>query len=950
MMRLRLIGWQVGIANHTARRSMYSVMPFTTPNPLEPVVRRYLQHAKSGNVFAARTSEQRLLSDMDRYLNDIATARGRIRDLVLSDTTLSEDTKREKLYTVEHMTDADIESYNFADNPPRIKRPKCDIFPFKVSKETTDAVRAHVEQCCSRGSERALLCSVGCAGSGRSVMHLHTIAAAVRMMEGMVQEYTNGNASERERLRPLGFYVSFKYQTAAEKDVQLRKQEMLSYIDCDCPPDGVPVIDWGGRKASYEDFCAEVLAHCNLGNDEANFRGITAALRAVLAWDGPMFISVDDLELAYKHQVQNISAGLIDVCEALLVNDEALLTRCDGKRPVFESYLAVSAYGAVDPVAAVTKSGRDLIMQPMGGLVPHDITAFLLDTAKMLQSQYADLFGDKPYLRSNAQQFFLIHASLCSGHPNTLFECVEGHSHDIRDGSSFSFFLLTPELRRRIIWLRRGPVVLQVPVDEKSCLDACRLVVGLETENIFDKRCNSSRRLFALSLSKDCAVTQAHPTRALVSPRFLSTIVKYLQGTKYDALRRHCKDLVRAVERHADLALALDEACHQLVRYPGNLSCRVLMARWHKATAISFEDLTFATLRIRFHCVLSEEGATGEKLLGGLLSHIRDDGFLGTTFKRGPLLLVEEVGNSPSFLFDGYSDSDVDYHTNVETARLRAELESARTWWNSNGVTLLQKALPAYRKTHSSSYELLQVALANKQHFCFKPCNPNNHCADSQIFLLEENDGELSWVVIEVQNKLWPDNFEPQTQETTTTPLYVTDKWRQLVAHMPERLVIDGSTHTFRHVRLLITANPVKEEKFVATMSTPPEEMSLYAEANGAFIHMLKTNTRDEIESKVREWATTVRDPRWEETSFPPEDATERARMLLGTMWYHENLLWKENRSQPVPMGHGRVIAECCMDLDTISKWCPTVSMLPGNIAIMQKFLSPDSTSGKDNK
>ncbi|CUI15132.1 multi-copy leucine-rich repeat protein, putative [Bodo saltans] len=964
------------VASHNNSRLLSSAAAApTTASSLEAVLRRHLQHVKSGNVHAASTEHQGLVSGMYRYVKGIAAARQHMKDLVLSDTELSEYAQHDKLCCVDLMTDRDVERAACRGTLPMIERPMCGHIPFNALKATTDAVRAHVkERYIHRGNSEdiPLLCNIGCEGSGKTVTLLHTTAAAVHMLEGAVRKCTNNDATERVRWRPLGFYVSFAGDAV---DSELHKHEdfpiltaialrmAYSVIEDCCATARVDATPSGEKKASYEEFATEVLTACHYRWDEETFRGIIAALRAVLGWDGPMFIAVDDFKEAYMHQLERINVELRRVCGALLVNDEVLPLNCVGnsRLKIYESYLAVSACSAVDLVAA--GRNRDVIIQPMPMFDMQDLdTQFTHDAAGQLPFQCAAHLSDQEtYRLSNEHLLFLIHVSLCAGRPRALSDCLEGHAHD---APGVSFF---QQWHDQIFWLRRGVAQLpSVPVRARTCLDACRLVVGLGTECIFNDDI-ISRRFFVLApdLSEDYVVTQAQPTRALVSPRFLSTIVNtWPKDDEHESVGCHCENLQRTLETTTDLTLALVKAGPELVRDQHDPYCLELIARWYEAIRLAFEDLTFDALCLRFACALADDAATGERFLNGTFSHDSGSNIpWSTNYNCGPMVLVENVASFPSMFYDAYSDSDAAEDSDVK------ERKSNRSQALLNSIVV-----PAARRSlvpaqlHKSSYEHLQAALAKGDHFCFQPRNPNNHCEDGVMFLREDTTSRR-WTVFLLKNKYWADDTEVSTQEAATGPRHFVDEWRKTAIHMPAVLVdTDGNTHHLQYARILITVDPVEKKKVHGTATSVSEERNLYAEANAAFIHMLKTNTRDEIESKVREWATTALHPQpFEATSggdgcssvtvgdpaepspsagrFPPRDAIGRAKMLVSTMQHHHNLSFeagKEETSQPTPMKHGRVIGEYCVDLETICKWCPTVGVFVGNLARIRQLMSTD--------
>ncbi|CUI15138.1 Hypothetical protein, putative [Bodo saltans] len=602
-------------------------------------------------------------------------------------------------------------------------------------------------------------------------------------------------------------------------------------------------------------------------------------------------------------------------------------------------------------------------MQPMPMFDVRNIL-FAHDSAGMIPSQYAGLFNHGPRRLSNEQLLFLIHVFLCAGRPRALSDCLEGHAQDV---PGVSFFHPTQQWHDQIIWLRRGVAQLpSMPVVNWKCFDACRLVVGLGDANDFNDcdigfRCERRRHfVLAPDLEEDFVVTQAQPTRALVSPRFLSTVVNNWPPEGYeradlihDSIRRHCEDLLRILEAHTNLASALVKA-GPVVCDQHDPCCVELIARWYETIQLAFEDLTFHALCLRIAC-----DNMSYFRLSDIFSHTKGDRIV-SGYKCGPLVRVENVANFPSTFFDAYGGIDA---AEKDTEKVRTDqLQSScsQALQNSIVVPVVRRSLQR-AQLHESSYEHLQAALAKGDHFCFQPCNPNNHCEDGVIFLCKENysRGQREWTVLLVSNERFGGHSDPAMREAATGPRHVVDEWRGNVAHMPADFQdSDGNTHHLQYARILITVDPVVESKFDVTATednevedttttSVSEEGSLFAEANAAYIYMLRTNTRDEIESKVRNWALHP-PPQCDlaELSppagrFPPKDAIGRAKMLVGTMQHHHNLSMEagsEETSPPSKGKHGRVVAEYCMDLDTISKWCPTVGVFVGNLARIRQL------------
>jgi hypothetical protein len=157
---------------------------------------------------------------------------------------------------------------------------------------------------------------------------------------------------------------------------------------------------------------------------------------------------------------------------------------------------------------------------------------------------------------------------------------------------------------------------------------------------------------------------------------------------------------------------------------------------------------------------------------------------------------------------------------------------------------------------------------------------------------------------------------------------------------------LDGDVHTLRYVRMLVTANPVEDRYFSAR--APPahvEHRETLARANAAFVKLT-----DEGRENVGEKASRWMEEQWKTTKkFHCLGAKNRANWLLDSLAAEpkNRLLGFLGLSELAltrgMLACGPVIAECHMDVDKITQWCPTAGLLAGNIVQMRN-LSDDAS------
>ncbi|CUG88001.1 multi-copy leucine-rich repeat protein, putative [Bodo saltans] len=574
---------------------------------------------KSGTVFAYLGN----FEEMRRYADEIEAARG---ELVSATGCALSDV----------LTVKEIESLADKHGLKKIMRPECSDWTSLIPTDSVHAdVRAHVEQRRNpHKHDTSVLCNYGPSGSGKSVQLLHTTAVATQIIGGMVRRGVSDDV-ERERCRPLGFCVSFT-----------RHDGTGSYKDRDelTPPSGQLLIltaialrmafavmersrytSTPDESNYYSYFVDKMIDKCDMTNDKGNFDSIVAALRQVLKWEGPMFIAVDSFLRAFDYKAPAIATGFSTVCRELLDESPVLpISSSEETGPViYERYLAISSFYPVHAVDFAAKANRRLIMQPTALLDLCDISrAFAHGTAVInVPPQYATLFASGHVGLTNEQLLFLIHLALSTGLPQEVSSCLQQHRHDV-PGKKYGG---VDDFVTHMLWLRSGSGNLS-SITENMCVCACELVVGLVNSNIFMGD-DSDRRAFALSerLEWDCFVSQTMPTRALVSPNFLSSVIHgWPESGKKRFMRYHVGNLRSTISKHAQMSFKLLEAAPHLVAPSNAELSRRLVQRWIVTTAVALGDLTFRALCLRFACALCAiGGATCDHLLTDVCSHIK---------------------------------------------------------------------------------------------------------------------------------------------------------------------------------------------------------------------------------------------------------------------------------------------------------------------------------------
>eukprot|EP00455_Lapot_gusevi_P040493 TRINITY_DN4584_c0_g2_i4.p1 TRINITY_DN4584_c0_g2~~TRINITY_DN4584_c0_g2_i4.p1 ORF type:complete len:181 (-),score=5.26 TRINITY_DN4584_c0_g2_i4:152-694(-) len=165
------------------------------------------------------------------------------------------------------------------------------------------------------------------------------------------------------------------------------------------------------------------------------------------------------------------------------------------------------------------------------------------------------------------------------------------------------------------------------------------------------------------------------------------------------------------------------------------------------------------------------------------------------------------------------------------------------------------------------------------------------------------------------------------------------------MAHLPATVTdTDNKVHALRYVRILVTANPVKENCTPLPRDEQPSERIMeLGRANDAFVK-LSFNKFDELSRVAFRWVDDTRadyeaklktfesNPESSEQRPPLKEhlmASKRAECLIKYFRDTEGTM-------ELDVECGPVLGECCMDLDKITQWCPTVGLFASNIIIIR--------------
>jgi hypothetical protein len=915
---------------------------------LEEAVISSLPFVNSGSLFAAHLDDQTQLEDIMRYLDDLES---------------------EGAPTVAQS---------------KIMRPLCGGVPFLAMDSVKDDVRRHVlrREKDSASGQTALLCNIGCSGSGMTDLQHHTVAEAVRALRAMVHTQAASRA-EQHRWRPLGFYVTFdrsftsshhdKYYSGSSMFVppltRIALRMVYSVLTFNAIDRGC-AVDHDRHVPHYSLFALRLLHLCDLRADMSNFTCIIGALRKVLKWDGPMFIAIDGFSRAARdnrrytdggHTELTVTDCLRDLCADLLDAAQTLaISPKHGAPVVYERYISVNVRDAGDIAQLATTSRRPIIFQatPLLGLRHLSAAPNAWRHSEHRHAppaEYTDLLQPQRACRgpvSPRQLLFLIHLSLASGNRRDLEKCLmtDAIKEIVLENDAPSYYIPSASsLYNSLFWTisSLGLLTQEVAASqiEKACLHATGMIVGASDVDIFSPDCALECRVFALEpeLARRYTIVCASPTRLLVSPAFVRTVTENWPPQRSGAVLQHLVAFHAPLQRHVACAAQLLAAGREmLLRDPTPQVCKGLWARWQATNLVRCRDATLNAIFLHLACVLQSDGkgASGCCALG-VLQRICSQigaatGFDGTRIARGSLECIH-VYNFPLCFVDAFSPADLERnHERVRaerehlTALCHQEVGSDSNALNAVCSRDLYPGRNVCTNVGTASHELLQDALAAMKHFCFKPSNPNHQGDDGVVFLREQGAQERSWVVLLILNKHWfyEGGGSEQQREHGGAVMSVVDVWRSGVGPLPATMTDKhGAVHTLRYVRLLVTADAVEDDVF--RRAAPPvdgQHRDLFAQANAAFKRLTPARRETVIEAAT-EWMT-------EELTTKPDDrecleASTRARWLLANLGVEQSTL-------DAPKC-GQVVAECHMDLDKITEWCPTVGLFAGNCAVMKR-------------
>jgi hypothetical protein len=372
--------------------------------------------------------------------------------------------------------------------------------------------------------------------------------------------------------------------------------------------------------------------------------------------------------------------------------------------------------------------------------------------------------------------------------------------------------------------------------------------------------------------------------------------------------------------------------------FGNSTSTKMLLDRWSDQSAKCFEELTFHAICLRFSLLLTNPGG-GCDLKNDLLANIcswtsdLDAMNLYGAFavRQGPLHRTTAVANFPTLFMDMFSDGDA-IEQKQKYCYERAKIVAATA--SAPELTTLVNALypvPAENAV-KSSLASIRTLLAQQEHFCFMPRNPNNQGEDSVIFLAREGC-DLEWVVVLLQNKRWwPDG--------------AVEKWRGTKEDLPPAMQdVNGKTHKLRYVRMLVTANTPGPHQFTGAQAIPAEASSPAKEeldgakavpanaqhrafnaAYAALGHGSPTVT--DVSEAAEEWSR-----KWCAANYPlssnaagkPNYLSVKARAA-----FLETYFGNQPEHADVPKAD---VWECATDIAAINKWCPTVGLYMNNVA-----------------
>ncbi|CUG40494.1 multi-copy leucine-rich repeat protein, putative, partial [Bodo saltans] len=643
-----------------------------------------------GNVFATLHEHQLQLNDMQRFLGKVY------------------DTTRPLHQGVPLQMSATVQRY--------VRR--------HVRDREREQITAYTKRDGSSVERRptSLLCSCGSTGSGKSTMLLHTTVEGVIQLECNVSSTHvrwRGEA-KRHLYRPLGFVVTFSEPADNNNSSRLTESQprfpvlteialrmAYSVLDHTHRTTNKPTTNVG----TYEHFTSIILKYCDLDKDMQNFECIIAALRRVLHWKGPMFIAIDDFDLACSavknelcrgnefrpcpagkldddvpgHQSRAVAESLENVCVQLLDNALPLMYENGEKDKVCEIYIAVSVSKAADLAALSTCFGRPLIFQPLTMLSVKAAAKLLTTKPKVYSTELHELFvrifighRDVSGITRQHQIMFLVHVALSTFTPGLLSECMSQPQKD-RFFSEGYFDKTFGNAEAHLMLLPPNVATLN------ACFRTVKLIVGVSEVNVFDEIYASEHRVFALApaLADSCKMTDTLtdgldqppdprrnpwcPTRVVVSPKFLRCLDASWPDGEGDSTRTYVRAFASTLERYTRLATALVQVGSKLIAYAGvprrnkrhERVCRQLIDRWKDSTMDAFEQLTFRALCLHISSVLETGDTTVAELLRRVSSGVPlcDKNCIDTKVALGPVESVT-ARNFPSFFADAFSLCD----------------------------------------------------------------------------------------------------------------------------------------------------------------------------------------------------------------------------------------------------------------------------------------------------
>ncbi|CUG87705.1 multi-copy leucine-rich repeat protein, putative [Bodo saltans] len=887
----------------------------------------------------------------------------------------------------------DIQSYL---DKPKMARPVFGGVPLKLSGSVEREVHRHVHKRETSGlgaaNRTSLLCNSGNSGTGKTTLLQLTTLASVRELKTMVGQHMKAKGIEEAEedveevcteWRPLGFYVTFNnVDTPIDADCNVYggnpdapKFPILTAIALRM----VYSVVKPPKTDSFVEFAVKIAAHCKQ-SDHKNFDCIIGSLRRVLQWKGPMFIAIDEFKMPFENRPpQERIDGLESVCRYLLDQASKLFTNAPA---VYTSYIAVSVYDAVDTVRLSMGSKRQLIAQAMPHLSVRDVAllASVGDGAiakPYLAKSYLDILGQRRKhigpLRPH-QLLFLLHMALSSGTSRIMSDCLMLHGTDIfgKDGHPTKWHSPSRTTLNTMFW--NGSNV-QTPrggnVTNRQCIYAAQLVAGYAEVDIFDNGISGDYRVFALDpeLALSCTVTDVastlrakagcnrsadeSATRVLVSPAFLRSVLQCWDVSWSSSIRAHVSALEKSLTYRTRLATALVRVGATLVAHGGrkpedasHLSsvCDKLIARWMDTATVGFEHLTFDALCLHLSCALADE-QKGEKAksLHAILSRVCSNVAvsINVEVQVGALERVD-IPNFPSWFFDVYATVDAELNNNdLENKAFEDSLKACEYTLDTATYAELNVAVDCLTEQHrqstkpsggDTSYTRLQTALAKEHHFCFQPSNPNNQAEDGVVFLRNIGDA-LTWTVLLPQNKFWlrDTHFRGKKRSQNKS---VVEEWSNTMGHLPATVLDKNKkAHRLQYVRILVTANPVdtdpfEEEqppqKYAERMTKLDKRIDVLGRANAAFVK-LNANEFAAVSRLATEWVHNVLEDQIQRGASADQIEDHLMAGLRAEELLRHRPMW-----QPVERGH--MLGECRMDLDTMTRWCPTVGLFASNI------------------